>query len=133
MRRGLSAVLAGLGGVAILAGSHDVLRGALGVRGTRTTPVDPSLDSELRFFAAWYVVAGALMVRAARAPEREGSAVRLISAGWFVAALGRLLSLRSAGRPHELYVALTAAELVIAGGLVPWQQRVERAAQGDQR
>ena len=128
MRRGLSTLLAVLGCVGVAAGSHDVLRGVAGVRGRRTRSIDASVDSELRFFAAWYIVAGVNMLRAARAPEREKAAVELISAGWLAAVVGRMLSRRSTGQPHPLYTALTGAELAIATVLVPWQRRVARDA-----
>lgn len=133
MRRGLSSLLAALGGVALLTGGHDVLRGVPGVKGLAQGAVDASVDSELRFFAAWYAVAGVLMLRAARAPEREGATVRLLSAGWLLAALGRVLSLRAAGRPHALYRSLMGAEFAITGVLIPWQRAVEQLARSQPR
>ena len=127
MRRGLGAALGVMGCVATVAGGYGVARGAAGVTG-REGPLDASVDSELRFFSAWYAAAGLGMLHAARAPERAGAAVRLLSAGWLLAAVGRLLSVRSVGRPHNLYLGLTGVELAIPVVVLPWQRAVERAA-----
>jgi hypothetical protein len=114
VRRGLRPLLGATGAVAVLAGTHDVVCGVAGVRGRRSGPVDPSLDSELRFFAAWYVVAGAMMLRAARERVPEPVTVRLLSAGWLLAAVGRLVSIRAAGPPDPLYRRLAAVEVGIS-------------------
>ena len=64
------------------------------------------------------------MLRAARSPEREAAAVRLVASGWAAAALGRLASLRGSGRPHAMYLALTAAEVAIPVLLIRWLRTV---------
>jgi hypothetical protein len=125
-RRRLTLALRAIGGTAIVAGTHDLLRGAGRVLGQGQPSA--SVDSELRFGSAWYATAGVLMLRAARGPESEGSTVRLVSAGWLLAATGRVLSIRSSGRPHPFYLVLMGAEFAIPALLVPWQHLVERRA-----
>jgi hypothetical protein len=120
MRRRLQILLGAVGAVAAAAGTSAVVRGTGGVTGRNAPSGDASVDSELRFFAAWYVIAGIVMMRAARAPEHEGATVRLISSGWAIAAAGRLLSMKASGRPHPLYSALTGAEVAIAACLAWW-------------
>lgn len=61
-----------------------------------------------------------------RRPQREATTVRVISAGWVGAALGRALSMRAVGRPHPLYHGLMVAELTIPTLLVRWLRAVER-------
>ena len=114
-----------LGGVACVAGTDGVVRGSRGVLRRVGSEPDASIDSELRFFAAWYVVAGALMARAAQAPERDAATVRVVAVGWIAAALGRVLSLRAVGRPHPLYTGLLAAEVTIPVLLLRWLRAVE--------
>ncbi|MCA1726915.1 MAG: DUF4345 domain-containing protein [Actinobacteria bacterium] len=58
MRRGLQIILALLGVVATVFGLVSVFGGADAVLGSGGASAD--VDSELRFYAAWYVVAGVL-------------------------------------------------------------------------
>jgi hypothetical protein len=101
-----------------------VLRGAAEVTGGG--PVSARVDSEYRFYAAWYPVMGVLLLRAARAPEREAVVVRAVGAGFFTAACGRVLSLRSLGPPNTLQKVLMAVEFAIPVVIVPWQAQVAR-------
>ena len=124
-RRGLATTLRVLGAGATAIAVSDLVRGA----GRLTSaPVPADVDSELRFGSAWYAVGGVLMFRSARRPEAERATIELVSAGWLLAALGRVLSIRTHGRPSPLYVGLLAAEVAIPTVLVPWQRRVEAAA-----
>lgn len=129
MRQGLRLALAGLGVLAGVAGTYDVVRGVGGVRHRASdAPIDANVDSELRFFGAWYAVAGVALLRAAGAPERHGEAVRLVSAASLLAAAGRGLSRRKVGAPHPLYTRLLLVEVAIPAVLLPWQRAVERRA-----
>jgi hypothetical protein len=76
-----------------------------------------SLDSELRFYAAWYAVAGVLMHRAANDETLDRALRPLIAAGWGTAALSRVLSVRRAGLPDPLFLALGGAEVALAAVL----------------
>ncbi|HEX2038507.1 MAG TPA: DUF4345 domain-containing protein [Acidimicrobiales bacterium] len=131
-RRLLQAYLFVLGTVATVFGLQGVLAGVRGVRDS-TRGVDfgergaRNVDSELRFFAAWYALAGALLLRAAPRPEAATATVRGTSVALWLAAFGRVLSLRAAGRPHRTYVVLLGIEIVIPLVALPWQARVARA------
>lgn len=112
-----------LGGtIAIAAAVGQVASGARGVRGfdwrvaSGELPSSglASLDSELRFYAVWYGVAGALMHRAANDEVLDRAVSTLVAAGWAAAALGRLLSARATGRPDPLFIALGGAEAAMA-------------------
>jgi hypothetical protein len=93
------------------------MTGAAGVAGRRPATIDRNVDSELRFYGAWYATAGALMLRAASGPL-DRRTTQTLGAGWLLAATGRGLSWRAVGRPHPLFVALGLAELALAAELL---------------
>lgn len=128
----LRVVLLVLGGVAVLFGVQGVLQGAREVIGPdgRLAATD-SVESEFRFFAAWYAVAGVLAVWAAR---RVGSdearfVVRLLAAGAVLGAAGRGVAIATVGWPHGLYALLAVIEVVIAVVLLALQAAVDRAGE----
>jgi hypothetical protein len=123
-RRGLQTVLSVMGAVAALEGARGVLRGTDQVLdGGR---VSANVDSEYRFYSSWYFVVGVLLLRAARHPESATTMVRAAGTGSFVAACGRVLSMRSQGPPHPLQKVLMAVEFAIPALIVPWQATVAR-------
>jgi hypothetical protein len=91
--------------------------------------VSANVDSEYRFYSAWYAVLGVLLLGAARRPEQEARLIRAGAGGFLTAAAGRLLSIRTAGAPHPLQRVLLAVELVLPPVLVGWQARVAGAGQ----
>jgi hypothetical protein len=112
--------------VAAVFGMQGVLTGVGGVRnGGKATA---NVDSELRFFSAWYAVAGLAMLRAARKVESDDAAIRVICVGWFIAACGRVLSVMKVGKPDRLFRVLTAIEFTIPAVVAPWQTAVARRA-----
>ncbi len=125
-RRGLQLALATLGTVATAFGALGVAQGGAGVLGGGK--VSANVDSELRFFAAWYTVLGLLMLGAARRPESEATIVRAGGAGCFLAACGRLPSMRAVGSPSALFKVLMAIEFAIPVVIVPWQAAVRRSS-----
>ncbi len=127
----LSAVLTALGSVAALAGARGVLRGT---REVTADPVPAAVDSEYRFYAAWYVLAGVALLQVGREPEAARPAVRLVGAGLWTAAAGRVLSLRQAGRPSTGQLVLLGVEVALPFALSPWQATVAReSARADHR
>ena len=125
-RRGLQVTLTIAGVVAAGFGMQGVLTGVAGIRnGGKATA---NVDSELRFFSAWYAVAGLAMLRAARKVEADGAAIRVICVGWFIAACGRVLSVMKVGKPDRLFRVLTVIEFALPVVVVPWQAEVARRA-----
>ena len=121
MRRGLQFVLGALGVVATGAGVDTMARGARSV--LHGGDVSANVDSELRFYATWYVVLGQLLLKAARRPESHAQIVRACGVGFFAAACTRLLSARAAGPPHPFFRVLTVLEFA-AVVVIPWHRRV---------
>ena len=129
MRRGLRLVLTVLGAVAATVGTLTLLFGAGMVQGAGG--VSPSVDSELRFFGAWYAVAGVLLIRAASRLEADRFVIRALSLALFAAGCGRVLGLLTVGRPHTIFLVLMVLELVIPVVVLPWHAAVIRSGTGD--
>jgi uncharacterized protein DUF4345 len=125
-RRGLQVTLTVVGSVATVFGAQGVLAGVEGVR--NGGGASANVDSELRFFSAWYAVSGVSMLRAARSVESDGVTIRLICLGWLIAACGRVLSVRKVGKPDRLFRVLTGVEFAIPAVIAPWQAVVARSA-----
>lgn len=118
----LDAVLGGLGPVAAVEGMRGVLVGTRQV--VQGGLASANVDSEYRFYSAWYHVAGLLLLGAARQPEAGAPIVRAAAGGFLLAACGRVLSLRSRGRPHPVQLALIGVEFVLPVVILTWQARV---------
>jgi hypothetical protein len=84
------------------------------------------LDSELRFYADWYVVAGVLLLRGVHRVETEKLVVRAVGGAFFLAGCARLLAIVTVGTPHGFAVFLMIVELIIPAMIVPWQAAVAR-------
>jgi hypothetical protein len=116
-----------LGGVvATTAGLHTVIAGARSV--PRQRPANPSVESELRFYAAFYVAYGLVALRVAPRADRDTATVRALAGALLLAGLARAGGWRAVGRPHRLQLALLVIELGAPPSIVAWQARV--AAQG---
>ena len=118
----LRGTLRALGAVAALAGARGVVRGAKEVAGAHAVPAE--VDSEYRFYAAWYLATGLSVLRDTADHEATQRGARLLSAGLATAAAGRVLSLRQAGRPSRGQLVLLGAEVAIPAVLQPWSARV---------
>jgi hypothetical protein len=124
--RPLQGLLRLIGLVAIGFGTFSVVSGAAGVIGEKEA--SPGVDSELRFYAIWYVIAGLLALRSARSPVSHAWEIRLLAAGFLGGAAGRALSLAAHGRPHVVFVILMGVEVVVALLLVRWLAAARRGA-----
>lgn len=84
----------------------------------------PEVDSEMRFFAAWYAGAGVLLLRAIPRVESERTIVRGVAYLFFLAGCARLLSLAVVGKPHPFTLVLMAIELLFPFLILPWHAAV---------
>jgi Domain of unknown function (DUF4345) len=114
-----------MGWVASIAGTLSVLFGSY-IQFDHGEVV-PSVDSELRFYAVWYVFAGAALLRAVPEVEDAKITVRAVGVAFFAAGCGRLVSLVVVGRPHLSQLVLMVIELILPFVIIPWQASVARA------
>ena len=121
----LQVLVAALGVVAVAAGAFAVLTGANGMPGEAAASA--SVESELRFFAVFWIAYGVVALRTARRVELETTTVRALALALFAAGLARVVGWIAVGRPHTLLVALMIVELVGPPLVVIWQSRVARA------
>jgi hypothetical protein len=105
----LRAVLYAGGAIATSAGLHTALAGARSVPPWRHA--SPMVESELRFYSAYYVAYGLALIRTARSTEPDPDAVRALAATLFLAGLARAGAWVATGRPHPAQQALLAIEL----------------------
>jgi hypothetical protein len=114
------------GAVATVAGLHTAIAGARSIAGQGAA--NASVESELRFYAAFYVAYGLAVLRAAPRADDDAVAVRALAGALFLAGLARAGAWRAAGKPHPGQRALLAIELAGPPAVVGWQAR--RAARG---
>jgi hypothetical protein len=123
-RRGLQIALTLLGSVAFVFGALSVLFGVDLISGSYD-PM-PNVDSELRFFSAWYAAAGLILLRAAPRVGSQHNVILAILATFFVAGCARLLSLITVGTPDTRFVVLMVVEMALPVLILPWQAAVAR-------
>jgi hypothetical protein len=110
------------GVVATTAGLHTMIAGAKSLPAQETA--NPTLESELRFYAAFYVAYGLVALRVAPHADRDPPAVRGLAGALFLAGLARAGGWLAAGRPHRLQRALLVIELAAPPAIVAWQARL---------
>lgn len=125
-RRALRASLYGGGSVATLAGAHSVVAGARSIAGQGAA--NSAVESELRFYAAFYVAYGLVALRVAPRADRDTGSVRALAAALFLAGAARAGGWLAAGRPHPVQRALLGIELAAPPLIVAWQARLATRA-----
>lgn len=128
-RRLLQGLLRLMGVVMVVAGAVTVLAGAASLPNEGDVTAD--VDTEMRFYAVWYVAAGALLLGAVPRVEKETWTIRVVAAGFFVGGCARILSWVTVGRPHVSAIVLMTLELVLPLVIVPWQAALRRASEAD--
>jgi hypothetical protein len=110
------------GAVATVAGLHTVAAGGKSIAGQNMA--NASVESELRFYAAFYVAYGLAAVRLAPRADHDSGAVRALAGALFLAGLARAGGWLAAGRPHPLQRGLLMIELAAPPAIVAWQNRL---------
>ena len=121
-RRVLRAAFYVGGLVATTAGLHIVVAGAKSIPGKQR--VNSSVESELRFYAAFYVAYGLAALRTAPHADRDVDTVRGLAGALFLAGLARAGGWLASGKPHVGQRTLLAIELAAPPALVLAQARV---------
>lgn len=118
----IRAALVSLGAVATGTGVMVALRGTAGIPGGE--PTVASNDSVLRFYAVWWAAQRPVNWRLARDPDLDQNRLRAVCAATFLGGLARLAAARTSGRPHPLFQALTASELLLPPALLILRRRM---------
>jgi hypothetical protein len=82
------------------------------------------MESELRFYAAFYVAYGLAVLRVSPRADRDTQTVQALMSVLFVAGLARALGWLAVGKPHTLQRGLLAIELAAPPLITVWQARV---------
>jgi hypothetical protein len=112
--------LAGL--IATTAGLHTVIAGAKSLPGQKRA--NPAVESELRFYAAFYVAYGVVALRVAPRADRDTRTVRALAAALFLAGLARAYGWLAIRGPHRVQRRLLVIELAAPALITAWQARV---------
>lgn len=115
-------VLAILGTIATGTGLLVALRGTASIPGG--APTVASNDSALRFYAVWWAAQGPAAWRLARDPDLNERRLRAVCATMFLGGFARLAAMRTSGRPHRLFEALTVSELLLPPVLIAVRRRM---------
>jgi hypothetical protein len=76
-------------------------------------PFSATADSELRFYAPFWIAYGAILILTARDLRRLRARVPLLSGMFFAGGVGRAIAYWRAGPPHPAFVALMVIELIL--------------------
>jgi uncharacterized protein DUF4345 len=98
------------------------------IAGAKSLPgqkrANPAVESELRFYAAFYVAYGVVALRTAPRADNATVAVRGLAGALFLAGLARAGGWLAIGKPHGLQRALLAIELLGPPLIIEWQARL---------
>ena len=111
--------------VPILAGLWTVVAGADSVPDPNGAP--PNVESELRFYAVWWIGAGLFLAWLAPRVTERTLELRVFFALLFLAGLSRGLAALDTDWPSTGQVILLVLELVLPVVFISWQARVARS------
>lgn len=122
LRTALQGLLVALGAVAFVAGLVTIFAGTGGMPGdSRATP---NVESELRFYSAFWSGFGVLALYAARRPERKPLLLRGLALFLFLGGLARIPAWIASGQPDTPFIVLMGLELALPLFIVWAQARV---------
>ncbi len=94
--------------------------------------IDPTLDSQNRFYGASFLLYAALLWLCANDVRRHAGILRLLLAAFFMAGLARGLAFLTHGAPSWQVTALWASEIILPPLLWVWLARQADGSDGPQ-
>jgi hypothetical protein len=82
-----------------------------GDHASATPPFSPTVDSELRFYAPFWITYGAVLIWVARRLRQRIAWVPGLAVLFFAGGVGRAIAYMVAGAPHPAFVGLMCVEL----------------------
>ena len=120
----LRALLTGIGLVAVTTGLFAGITGTSGMPGENAASAN--VESELRYFAAFWVAYGVVALWLAPRAAQAQTAVRALAGFMFLGGIARAIAWIDSGRPDDLFVALLVLELAIPPLVIALQVRAMR-------
>ncbi len=111
-----------IGITATVTGLFVVLTGSSGQVDGSQAP--PSVESELRFFAVFWIAYGVAALRTAPRADQETVAVRALALILFGGGIARSIAWIADGRPHALFIVLLCLELLLPALMLVLQGRL---------
>ena|ERR1700730_14192377 len=78
-----------------------------------TGPYSPTVESEMRFYAPFWITYGGLLIYVARDLSRHATWMPLLCGVFFAGGAGRVIAYFTAGPPHPAFTVLMVIELVL--------------------
>jgi len=90
-------------------------------------PLDPTMDSEDRFYATQFLAYGVIVLSCVAHVEQKTKVVQFLAIALFVGGLARLVSMAAVGPPNAFFQAMMALELGMPIVMTLVQRRVVSA------
>ena len=123
MRKTLQVLLVLFGVTDILIALLHIVLGPASIPGS--VPVNPTTDSEDRFYAVLLLAYGVALLWCVGGVEHKSRTVYFLMLTFFVGGLARLVSMLAVGLPNTFFTTVTGLELALPVGLAYMQRRVK--------
>ncbi|GAA1344649.1 DUF4345 domain-containing protein [Arthrobacter roseus] len=121
-------VVIAVGVVVIGFGAYALVTGTAGLPESSDQPINATLESQFRFFAAMMVGVGAAFVAIA-IKFQWSNMLWLVCLMIFVGGIGRVLSWAFSGTPHFTLIILMVIELAFPAALVVWHAYIVKTSE----
>lgn len=116
-------------GLALAAfGAYYLILGTAGLPETEGTPVNPTLESQFRFYSAMMVGVGAAYITIA-IKFQWANMLWLVCLMVFMGGIGRVLSWAFSGTPNYLMIILMVIELAFPAALLVWHKYIAKTTE----
>lgn len=122
------AVVIGVGILIAAVGIYYLTTGTAGVPDTGGGEVNPSLESQFRFFSAMMVGVGAAFIAIA-VKFQWANMLWLVCLMVFLGGIGRVLSWAFSGTPHYTMIILMILELAFPPALLVWHRFIAKTSE----